>query len=97
MACQIKNIDYLSLSDAAKSLKQSPSTIKKRCELKEYPNYLFLTGKVQVERLFRKEVEYEIVVLETIETPCYSCKKFFLAPLQLKQAKHEKPLAFAKT
>ena len=38
--------DYLSLSDAAKSLKQSPSTIKKRCELKEYPNYLFLTGKV---------------------------------------------------
>ena len=53
IACQINNINYLSLNNAAKTLKQSPSTIKKRCESfcfqpKKYPNYFFLNKKVQV-------------------------------------------------
>ena len=42
MPCQINNCNYLSLSKAAKELKCSPGTIKKRCESPHYSNYKFL-------------------------------------------------------
>ena len=42
IACQINNVNYLTLREVAKNLKQSPTTIKKRCKSEEYPNYIFL-------------------------------------------------------
>nr|YP_636225.1 putative site-specific DNA endonuclease [Tupiella akineta]AAV80647.1 putative site-specific DNA endonuclease [Tupiella akineta] len=42
IACQITNVKYLMLSEAAKTLKQSPTTIKKKCKSEEYPNSIFL-------------------------------------------------------
>nr|YP_009367888.1 putative GIY-YIG homing endonuclease [Hazenia capsulata]ARK14894.1 putative GIY-YIG homing endonuclease [Hazenia capsulata] len=43
MPCSIDNVHYLSLSDAAKELKQSPTTIKKKCQSSDFPNFIFLT------------------------------------------------------
>ena len=42
IACQINNVKYLTLSEAAKTLKKNPTTIKKKCKSEEYPNYIFL-------------------------------------------------------
>lgn len=42
IACQINNVNYSSLSEAAKALKQGFTTIKKKCESEKYPNFLFL-------------------------------------------------------
>lgn len=41
ISCKIDNVIYDSISQASKILKQSYTTIKKRCNSKEYPNYIF--------------------------------------------------------
>ncbi len=43
--CKIDNKIYYSISQASKSLKQSFTTIKKRCKSKKYPNYIFLNDE----------------------------------------------------
>lgn len=43
ICCKIDNVVYSSISQASKALKKSPTTIKRRCESTNYPNYLFLS------------------------------------------------------
>lgn len=43
ISCKIDDIVYSWISQASKALKKSPTTIKKRCESINYPNYLFVS------------------------------------------------------
>jgi hypothetical protein len=57
----IDTIFYNSISQASQTLKKSPATIKKRCESKKYPTYVFSSSFLKMNSNKHKQQKSEKV------------------------------------